>query len=1270
MIKKLLLGVLFAIAINSFSQTTNVIPNIDWVKNYANRNTLNNVPTAIDGNSNVYATGYTNNGLNSDLVVLKYDSLGTLLWAKSYNSGGTDYGSAIRVDASGNVFVTGYSNGDILIAMYNSAGVQQWLVVRDRTGEPDAGVDIQFDGTYVYVLCTTSTGNPDKDISIYKYDLSGSLVANFDYDAYGYDDIAVGFVKASNGDLLVVGNCFDGSKFTVHGLRFDNSIGSILSYSVFSGTGSGDNTVKAIIIDSNDDLIFTGSFNNSTTNDDYFTIKSDVNFSAYWQKSYDVSNGNEYATALVKDSANNIAVTGYRNNGSAFQYHTLKYNPSGTMVWNTANIENTGITSMNVEPRIVCDTIAHHFYVSGQKLNANKDVSVYQITPGGNTTWKKQYNGAGNGLDGATNLVVNGIGVIYVSALTTNTASGYDITTIKISQTPVYFPVNYTFQSDTFSYSNLFYPNSGEVIDTAGNPATNVLFYTKFTYPNQYILKDRVAFCEFHQDSLAGSISDTLSRVDMILVNSNLYTTPQPLNIQNISTLNYFLAQTGTSGITNVKGASHLIVPNVYPLIDLFYTSNSIGSKYYFVVKPGGNPKSIRLQIDGSTTNTIVSNNLKITSALGSWTFNKPDIYNVDPFMVSTPTVTGTNGWYYNGGNIYSFNTGTYNISLPLIIEFDMGKQLTALPSNSLNCEWSTYVGGSNSDYATNIKSDANNNLFVTGASTSNNFPPGISTAVFQTGNAGNRDGFIDKYDDKGQRLWSTFVGGNQFDAIKSIDFATNGDIYAVGQTQSTLVTMSKAGATNSLSPLGLKDVFILQVSSNSSLLKWLTYYGGSLNDDVYECKFDALGNFFMVGNSTSTNVPLVGSTPQYTQTHNDVANATDGFIAKYNTSSQITWATFLGSTTGPALSPPNESLRGLDFDSNNDLYVVGFANGSDYPNIVNGNSTNYGYFGTSLADGVISRFSNAGQIKWSSYMGGSNVDYFTAIKIKNNKIYVTGYSASVVFPLKNSGNWYYSSASTTTVGGGDALFLEYNTNDSLLHSTRIAGNNNVSGYDIEVDSTNRVYISGQTLSSVFPLSVVQPTNAYVDAFKGTAGLSDNFIVTVAPSSTNIVWATDLGGTNDEGFNTGNGSGLIDINKLNILHITGVTLSNTLFPLYTGPIANTYFDGTYNGNEDVTVTRFYLYPINFVNYIKDATNDIAEFTAYPNPTQNIINVKLLSNNTKANYTIYNTMGQVVKQGVFENELNEVELSNLAQGMYLIEVTQKNKKTVVKFIKNG
>jgi len=1268
------LMLLLSIILLSLSGAAQVVPNIDWVQHYSYRDSIENMSSAIDANNNVYVTGYVINTTtyDRDIITLKYDSLGMLQWAEHYDGGsGDDEGKSIKVDNAGNVFVCGYitdpSNGkEAFIIKYDAAGNMLWRDQFDSGNQlDDELVDMKINNATgdIFMVGTSMNSNWINDILVLHYDFGGTYGWHYLYDGQtNNDDIGVSIALTSNSDMYVSGNSQNNNwDYDICVFMLDANGGFHWDQYVVGSNGTDDLAYASVI--TGGDAVVCGRIGNNS-DPDYTTFRINSSGSVLWQQNYDFNSTNDFATALVRDSTGNIAVTGLVNNSSTFEYHTIMYDSTGTQLW--VNKQNTGIMGFIIQPRIACDTIAHHFYVSGTKeSNSNTDLMVYQITPGGNTSWVETYDGPGNNLDMATALSVNGVGVVYLSGNCINSNWMYEITTVRISQTPVYMPVNYNLQTDTFSYSNLYYPNTGEILDTTGNVVQDVLYYTKFTYPNQYILKDRVVFCQYKKDTSNVNFSDTLNRTDMIFHHSNKYTKPYPINFQEDSYINYFLSHTGEEGKTNIKGASHLVVPNIYHAIDLHYTSNSCGSKYFFVIKPGGSPQQIFITFEGMDSANIINQGLNIFTKLGAWEFKSPDIYNVSfnytTMAITTNSVTGTNGWQKISGNMYSINPGTYNNSFPLIVEFDMGK-MPAVPPSSLNCKWSTYVGGANMDISNGLISDQDNNLFVMGSTISNNYPLVVGPNVFQSNSGGGYDGFLDKYDSDGKRLWSTFIGGTNKDDLQCVAFGSNGDLYLVGNTQSTLATFPKSGASNTLSPLGGVDVYILQVSSNSTVKKWLTYYGGSLNDHVSKCKFDNNGNFYIVGSSFSYDIPVVGSTPLFTQNNNGASNTTDCFLARFNSSSQVSWATYIGSSDD-ASQGFTDGITDLAFDSNNDLYVTGYGSGTDFPNVVNGNSTNYPKAQNVSTDAIITHFSNNGQIKWSTYMGANDFDYFHSIKIKGGNVYVAGTKGGTGFPLKNSGNWYYSS---TVNSLSDALFVVFkNENDSLLHSTLLSGSSNHLGLSLAIDSMNVVYISGVTRSTVFPTPLAQSNNVYIETFKG---VSDYFIYATAPGDTNLIWATHIGGTDDEGFWAFLHGGIIDINKQNVLHITGSSFSSVNFPLFYGD-NNPYFDGTHNSSSDVTITRFNLYPINFVDNIKELNNKTTDFIVYPNPTKSSIHVKLKSPDDKTFYYIYNTLGQKIKEGILTEEINTIDLVELNPGLYIIELKQKNNKVSAKFIKH-
>ncbi len=72
-------------------------------------------------------------------------------------------------------------------------------------------------------------------------------------------------------------------------------------------------------------------------------------------------------------------------------------------------------------------------------------------------------------------------------------------------------------------------------------------------------------------------------------------------------------------------------------------------------------------------------------------------------------------------------------------------------------------------------------------------------------------------------------------------------------------------------------------------------------------------------------------------------------------------------------------------------------------------------------------------------------------------------------------------------------------------------------------------------------------------------------------------------------------------------------------------------------------------------------------SVYPNPVQNTLNVKL-EGYTKYEYSIYSANGKLVKVGQSNNEITNVDVSDLPKGIYVLQVNSDNKVFISKFIK--
>ncbi len=1290
-LKKALQLIMLVFSLNAISQ---VIPNKDWVK-------IATGPTGLDVtggaaavdkvNGNVYMCGFVNTvSAGKDLFLIKYDSSGIKLWSVTYNFASfNDRANAVCIDGSGNVFVTGYSeqasgNADIVTIKYNSSGALQWSSrFNGSANSNDAGNSIGVDGSgNVWVCGFASITSKGKDYQILKYNSTGSLTASPKKSGTAnVDDIAQKLV-ISGTNIYVTGSINNTTtNADVLTLCLNTTSVTQTWSTTANGSANGNDTGLDIKVDGSN-VVLCGSVNNTTTGDDYYFARLSASTGTVsYSNTYDGGfNGSDIAASLVPDKLGNYAITGLVQNSPNYEYHTRVYNSSTALWTHKQPISGNFNTTY---PHIATDTIAKHFYICGTYSNSatgNLDGMLYQLTPSGNQSWVQKHNGVNNGKDIHVDIVVDGTGRIYVSSNNeTTTSAVYSINLIRYSQTPVYMPCNYSLAKDTFSMAHLFYRNTGQITNDAFASTPQVLFYTKYSSPIEFVLKDRVAFCETKQDTARVSPKDTISRVDMTFLGASENAEIFPLDFQTSAKLNYFLPSTGTDGITNVMGASHLMIPNIYPLIDLHYSSNMNGAKYYFVVKPGGNPSLINLQLTGAQSTTLTSNNLKITTKFSSFTFMKPYIYNVSVpsftnLTVSTTSVTGTNGWVSMGGNTYSVNPGTYNTAWPLVIEFDKGRM--AAVQNINNIKWSTYIGSGSGDRIQESKCDIDTNLFVTGETYANFFP--ASAGSYQSSSSGNSDGFVSKFNPKGILKWSSYIGSSGSDRLNGLDFnPSSRDIYCIGYSNKGDMILHNASGTAPTwtysGTTGKMDGFIFDIDTSGTVAKWVTYFGGTSDDIFTACKFDPNANFFGVGYSKSTNFIVSrsnGTSYQYTVNNSSYF---DGIIVRFDPNRQLTWSTGIGATTSTcgSTTSPNDYLFdcAISDAGTYDFYVVGSSAGCNYPNVSSGSSTNRAF--TDGSDMVVSRFTNAGNIAYSSYFGGANSGAYSgfdeayAVTISHSKCFVAGVVQSPSITPVNSGGYYYQGTASSPANGS---FLVLDASDNLKHFSYFGGSGYNAITDILIDDINSIYVAGPVSSTNIPTTGSNPSGTYTQTYKGSW---DNFICALQGYS-GIVWSTFLGGTNQETSTVFyDRSVSICYDSGGNIYLTGLTQSDSTkqFPLDNGA-GIPWFSKVLNGTQDATITKFDIVPLQMIGIKVNNSLFNSNTLVYPNPTDGQLNIVLNSEETKTFYRIFDCMGREVNSGKFQSKINTISVNDFSNGIYFLEVYNSSGKYSTKFVKQN
>src|SRR5262245_16930136 len=333
---------------------------------------------------------------------------------------------------------------------------------------------------------------------------------------------------------------------------------------------------------------------------------------------------------------------------------------------------------------------------------------------------------------------------------------------------------------------------------------------------------------------------------------------------------------------------------------------------------------------------------------------------------------------------------------------------------------FSTYLGGSRLDSVRSLKVDGRGDIYVTGFTTSTNFP---TVNAFQPVHApsipdpceliigficlaypitsGYEDAFITKLKSDGSAfVFSTYLGGSHGDDSQSLAIDGNGDVYVTGLTSSTdFPTASplqgaNAGG-NATSGKASYDAFVSKFNTNGALV-YSSYFGGSSNDYGRGISLDEAGNVYLLGRTASTNFPTVNPLRP------SLSGSADLYVAKLNKAgSVILYSTYLGGSSF-------EEGWDLKVDPQGNAFITGYTISSDFPT-VNAIQPVKGPGGScplssylSNSDAFVTKLNESGSdLVYSTYLGGYCGDTGIAIAIDGvGSAYVVGSTSSANFPI------------------------------------------------------------------------------------------------------------------------------------------------------------------------------------------------------------------------------------------------------------------------------
>ncbi|MCB0577756.1 MAG: hypothetical protein KDD10_00400, partial [Phaeodactylibacter sp.] len=320
------------------------------------------------------------------------------------------------------------------------------------------------------------------------------------------------------------------------------------------------------------------------------------------------------------------------------------------------------------------------------------------------------------------------------------------------------------------------------------------------------------------------------------------------------------------------------------------------------------------------------------------------------------------------------------------------------------------------------VAADALHNSYITGylRGGTADFDPGPGTvSLSATGD----DIFVAKYDASGAYQWAFKLGGNSSERGRGIAVDGLGNVLVTGGFSGT-VDFDPGPNTFSLTSIGLNDAFIAKYDA-SGAYQWAINMGGAnVGVDGYGIAVDGSNNVLVTGSFTGT----VDFDPGPGVVNLTSAGISDIFVAKYNPSGNLQWATKTGGAD-------NDQGFAIALNSSGEVLVAG----------------------RSANESFVAKYDASGVNQWAFTMVGFGSAEGVAVDGSGNVLVTGDFDGTIDFDPGTG------TANLTSSGSQDAFVAKYSGSGSYQWAFSIitAGVYSASGSGIAADISDKVFVTG-----------------------------------------------------------------------------------------------------------------------------------------------------------------------------------------------------------------
>lgn len=475
---------------------------------------------------------------------------------------------------------------------------------------------------------------------------------------------------------------------------------------------------------------------------------------------------------------------------------------------------------------------------------------------------------------------------------------------------------------------------------------------------------------------------------------------------------------------------------------------------------------------------------------------------------------------------------------------------------------------------------------------------------------SGLTDAYLIKFDNNGTIVWSKQIGSSKVDSINFIDIDNFGNIYICGSFGNT-VTLGATTLTGY--PNGS---YFAKLDPNGNYL-WVKKED-AINESfkINTIKSDGLGNFFIGGKMTSTTLTFGNVTLSQPWEANVINDMT--FVAKFDNVGNCLWAKKIPADKTQALGV-GISINSLAPDTNGGVALCGQ---------LSSNAMTFGSYAFTkiqpnisyYPDMFIGKYDNIGTEIWAYHAGNLHSTLPLSVATDtNNNVFVSGL--------------FYNSLQlgTTTLSaiGSTQYFLAKYAANGNFQWVKTNGSGTSSSFtkiqSLSLDENDNIYAAGLTSAT----QLVFSNNVTLNLPTVGSGF-----VTKFDNSGTAIWSKGIPGINPN-YNI-----YVDCKSENDIIVAGQFEKPTL------QLGNTLLTKS-TANYD-----------NYIGRLATALNNseyfVDDILIGPNPVNDILNITNLKHSYE--YSLYNTLGALIKQGKINEQENSIDVSALVAGVYILQTT--------------